>query len=60
MRKRDKACFILGTILIIGSIIMLTTTLIKENHYEEKPRSVTIYHMEGKALPVYPEDPNES
>ena len=60
MTKRNKAIFTIGTILIIGSIIMLATTLIKANHYEERPRSVTICHMEGKAPPVYPEDPNES
>ena len=60
MTKRNKAIFTIGTILIIGSIIMLAATLIKANHYEERPRSVTIYHMEGKAPPVYPEDSNES
>lgn len=60
MTKRNKAIFTIGTILIIGSIIMLVTTLIKANHYEERPRSVTIYYEEGKDPPVYTEYPNES
>ena len=63
MTKRNKVIFTIGTILIIGSIIMLVTTLIKANHYEERPRSVTIYYEEGKAPPVYGvsyENPNES
>ena len=51
MSKRNKACYIIGTILIIGSIILLATTFLKAKPHDDR-QSITIYYEEGKDAPV--------
>lgn len=65
MSKRNKACFIIGTILIFFAVILLAVTFIKPKP-KERPLSVTIYHEDGQDPPTYKrptewvEEPNES
>ena len=51
MSKRNKACYIIGTILIIGSIVLLATTFLKAKPHDDR-QSITIYYEEGKDAPV--------
>ena len=52
MRKRDKACFILGTILIIGAVVLMVFTFSKRNNTDDRPVSTVIYHEDGREIPT--------
>lgn len=52
MKKRDKACFIIGTILIIAAIVLMGISFIKQSN-EEIPLSVLTYHEDGRELPTF-------
>ena len=52
MRKRDKACFILGTILIIGAVVLMIFTFSKRSD-DDRPISTVIYHDDGRAMPIF-------
>ena len=53
MRKRDKACFILGTILIIGAVVLMIFTFSKRNNTDDRPVSSVIYHDDGRGMPIF-------
>ena len=53
MRKRDKACFILGTILIIGAVVLMVFTFSKRNNTDDRPVSTVIYHDDGRGMPIF-------
>lgn len=60
MSKRNKACYIIGTILIIYAVVVLIVTFAKPKA-EERPFSTIIYHEEGQPNPTeWVEEPNES
>ena len=52
MRKRDKVCFILGTILIIGAVVLMVFTFSKRNNTDDRPVSTVIYHEDGREIPT--------
>ena len=54
MRKRDKACFILGTILIIGAVVLMVFTFSKRSDDDDdRPISTVIYHDDGRGMPIF-------
>lgn len=53
MRKRDKACFILGTILIIGAVVLMVFTFSKRNNTDDRPVSAVVYHDDGRGMPIF-------
>ena len=53
MRKRDKACFILGTIIIIGAVVLMIFTFSKRNNTDDRPVSAVIYHNDGREIPIF-------
>ena len=53
MRKRDKVCFILGTILIIGAVVLMVFTFSKRNNTDDRPVSTVIYHDDGRGMPIF-------
>ena len=53
MRKRDKACFIIGTILIIGAVVLMVFTFSKRNNTDDRPVSTVIYHDDGRGMPIF-------
>ena len=53
MRKRDKACFIIGTILIIGAVVLMVFTFSKRNNADDRPVSTVIYHDDGREMPIF-------
>lgn len=65
MSKRNKACFIIGTVLIIYAVVVLIVTFVKPKT-KERPFSTVIYQEEGQDLPTHKkptewvEEPNES
>ena len=52
MRKRDKACFILGTILIIGAVVLMIFTFSKRSD-DDRPISTVVYHDDGREMPIF-------
>lgn len=52
MCKRDKACFIIGTILIIGAIVLMVFTFSKRSDIDDRPVSTIIYYEDGHELPI--------
>lgn len=52
MRKRDKACFILGTILIIGAVVLMVFTFSKRSD-DDRPISTVVYHDDGRGMPIF-------
>lgn len=65
MSKRNKACFIIGAILIVWAVFLLLITFVKPKA-KERPFSTIIYQEEGQDLPTHKkptewvEEPNES
>ena len=53
MRKRDKACFILGTILIIGAVVLMIFTFSKLSDTDDRPVSAVVYHDDGREMPIF-------
>lgn len=53
MHKRDKACFILGTILIIGAVVLMVFTFSKRSDDDDRPISTVIYHDDGRGMPIF-------
>lgn len=53
MKKRDKACFIIGTILIIAAIVLMVITFSKPKENNESQLSILIYHEDGREMPTF-------